>query len=79
MALTLADLQPGQGAVITELDGKASENQRLMHMGFVEGCDIQLVRKAPSGDPIEISIMGYALSIRKSDAERIQIEDPYQL
>ncbi len=79
MALTLADLQPGQGAVITELVGKASENQRLMHMGFVEGCDIQLVRKAPSGDPLEISIMGYALSIRKSDAERIQIENPYQL
>ena len=76
MALTLAELRPGQEAVIKDLLGEAAENQRLMHMGVVEGCDVQLVRKAPSGDPIEISLMGYALSLRKQDAERIVVDLP---
>lgn len=76
MALTLVDLQPGQRAVVEEFLGEPSKNQRLMHMGIIEGCELVLIRKAPSGDPIEISLMGYALSIRKADAERILVEGP---
>jgi Fe2+ transport system protein FeoA len=73
MALTLVDLRLGQTAIVEDLLGDSIENQRLMHMGIVEGCEIKLVRKAPSGDPIEISLMGYSLSLRQNDARRIVV------
>lgn len=75
MVLTLDRLQPGQTATVSEINGAPTDNQRLMHMGLVEGSEISVVRRAPSGDPIEISLMGYALSLRLSDAKRILVED----
>ena len=70
---TLIDLKPGESAEVTDFTGDSSDNQRLMHMGIVEGTTVQLVRAAPSGDPLEISVMDYALSLRRADAERIVI------
>ena len=74
MVVPLTDLQPGESGEITELLGDPAENQRLMHMGIIEGVDVTLIRKAPSGDPIEISVMDYALSLRLADARRIVLD-----
>ena len=71
---TLVDLNPGESAEVVDFVGEPSENQRLMHMGVVEGTTVQLIRAAPSGDPIEISVMDYALSLRREDAERIIVQ-----
>ena len=71
MVTKLVDLKPGQSGEVAELLGDPAANQRLMHMGIVEGADVKLIRKAPSGDPIEISVMDYALSLRVADARRI--------
>ena len=75
MAKTLVDLRPGESAEVVEFSGDPSDNQRLMHMGIVEGSTVKLVRKAPSGDPLEVSVMDYALSLRRADAQRITIKD----
>ena len=71
MVTPLVDLKPGESGAVAELLGDSAANQRLMHMGIVEGANIKLIRKAPSGDPIEISVMDYALSLRVADARRI--------
>ena len=73
---TLVDLSPGESATILRLAGEASDNQRLMHMGIIDGVSVEFVRQAPSGDPIEITVMDYALSLRRDDAARIIIEEP---
>ncbi|MGR8950139.1 MAG: FeoA family protein [Gammaproteobacteria bacterium] len=73
MVKKLIDLAPGESGEVAELLGDPAVNQRLMHMGIVEGANIKLIRKAPSGDPIEISVMDYALSLRVADASRIII------
>ena len=72
---TLVDLKPGENATIVGLTGESSENQRLMHMGIIDGASVKFLRQAPSGDPIEISVMDYALSLRRDDAARIIIEE----
>ena len=72
---TLVDLKPGESAEVADFAGEPGENQRLMHMGIVEGTIIKMIREAPSGDPLEISVMDYALSLRRADAERILIQE----
>lgn len=74
MAL-LSDLQEGQKAKIT---GYVKHNpktlQRLLEMGLTKGKDVKAIKKAPLGDPIEISIRGYQLSLRLSEAELVEVE-----
>jgi Fe2+ transport system protein FeoA len=70
---TLADLAPGQRARIVALEGAGPIVQRLYEMGLIEGTEVQLVRRAPLGDPLEIRLMGYALSLRGAEAARIQV------
>jgi ferrous iron transport protein A len=69
----LCDLPTGAQATITSLPGGQASMTRLREMGVVPGTRIQLVRRAPLGDPIEISLRGSLLSLRRSEAEWIEV------
>jgi DtxR family Mn-dependent transcriptional regulator len=71
---TLKDLQIGQTGVVVSVKGKGSIKQRMMDMGLVSGSEVKVIRVAPLGDPIEISLKGYNLSLRKSEANDIVVE-----
>jgi Fe2+ transport system protein FeoA len=71
--MTLDELTAGQMARITEIGGEGPFAQRLMALGLLEGTDISLTRKAIGGDPIEIEIMGYRLSLRRDEARQIKV------
>ncbi|CAN5299269.1 ferrous iron transport protein A [soil metagenome] len=71
---TLAAAPIGTRARIVELSGEDSLVQRLLEMGLTEGEEIEVVRHAPLGDPIEIHIRGYNLSLRRSEATSVIIE-----
>jgi Fe2+ transport system protein FeoA len=70
---TLDSLTPGQRAVIEQLDGPPAILQRILEMGLTEGEEVELVRRAPLGDPLEIRIRSYELSLRKTEAARIVV------
>ena len=72
--LTLADIAPGQSATISEVTGDDSIAVRLMEMGLTDGETVRVVGRAPLGDPIELSIRGYKLSLRKLEAARVQVQ-----
>jgi len=71
---TLADLQPGQRAVVSSVACDTAVGQRMLHLGLLEGTEVTLVRRAPAGDPLEIRVAGYALSIRASEARLVGVE-----
>ncbi len=71
---TLADIAPGQSASISEVIGDDAIAVRLMEMGLTDGETVRVVGRAPLGDPIELSIRGYKLSLRKLEAVRIQVQ-----
>jgi len=71
---TLRDLKIGQTGVVVRVKGKGSIKQRMMDMGLVSGSEVRVIRVAPLGDPIEISLKGYNLSLRKSEAQDIMVE-----
>jgi len=72
--MTLDQLKPGQSGVILTIKEDSPIAQRLMAMGLLDGTHVSMSRKALGGDPIEIEVMGYALSLRKDEARRIIIE-----
>lgn len=74
MARTLDSLQPGEAAVVQSLDGEPEACGRLMEMGLLPGTQVKVVRFAPMGDPIEIVIRGYHLSLRRLEAAGIVVE-----
>ena len=69
--LPLTSLQLGATAVVTEIKIPAADRARLLEMGLLVGTSIQLVRFAPLGDPVEIKVRGYNLTLRKHEAEQI--------
>jgi len=72
---TLDRLKPGQRATVKSVSGEGSAiYQRLMEMGVFEGAEIEVVRFAPLGDPMELRLHGYNLSVRKSEALNVQVE-----
>lgn len=73
-AVTLDDLRPGDRACVTRLSAEAVLSQRLMQLGLLEGTEVQLVRRAPAGDPIECRLLGYALSLRRDEARQVHVE-----
>lgn len=73
VATTLSALGVGQSAIIEGIDGDDETAVRLMEMGLIPMTEITLLGKAPLGDPWEISLRGYHLSIRKVDAARIKV------
>ena len=72
--MTLNQLAPHQGGKIVSIRGMGPLRQRMMDMGLVPGAEIQVVREAPLGDPIEYQIKGYHLSLRKREAEHILVD-----
>ena len=74
MSLSLAELQPNDQAVVLELPGDENAANRLREMGLLRGTTITFVRRAPLGDPLEIRLRGYSLSLRHCDASAILVE-----
>lgn len=73
---TVADLGLGQPARIARVGGATPLRRRLLEMGVLPGTMIEIVRVAPLGDPIEVRLRGYALSLRREDARAISVEPP---
>jgi Fe2+ transport system protein FeoA len=73
---TLDQLRPGMRARVVRLSATGSIAQRLSEMGLIEGTDVRLVRFAPLGDPLEIEIQDYFLSLRKAEARLVEIATP---
>ncbi len=71
---SLDELPIGQSAKVTSLDLHTPDGQRLMEMGLTVGSKVKVLKLAPLGDPIEILIRGYHLSLRKTEARSIQVE-----
>ena len=71
--LTLAEISPGQSALITHIVGDDTLSMRLLEMGVIDGERVEVIGRAPLGDPIEIAIRGYRLSLRKQEAERVAV------
>ena len=70
----LSELEPGDKGVVVKIGGNSSTRRRLMDMGVVRKAPIKVIRKAPLGDPVEFEIKDYNLTLRKRDAENIQVE-----
>ena len=70
-ARTLGRLHPGQQAVIRQLNGPEKLRHRLADMGLTPGAQVRLKKTAPLGDPLEIEVRGYALTLRRRDAEAV--------
>ena len=73
--MTLADLKPGQDAYITAVGGaELSLKKHILDMGLTPGTEVTLVKTAPMGDPLQLTVRGYELTLRKADAARIEID-----
>lgn len=72
--MTLNDLKPGQTGIIKKLKVQGEIRHRIIDMGIIPGTTVMMKKSSPFGDPIEIKIRGYKLSIRKSEALNIIIE-----
>lgn len=74
MQTTLDTLKPGEAAVVIEVRGEEEVVGRLMEMGLIAGTSLKLLKFAPLGDPIEIVMRGYHLSLRREEAAGIRVE-----
>ena len=70
---TLKDVKIGETVVIDKLNGEGALKRRIMDMGITKGVEIHIRKVAPLGDPMELNVRGYELSVRKADAEMIEI------
>lgn len=71
---TLRDVKIGESATVKRLHGAGATKRRIMDMGITRGTDIKVRKLAPLGDPLELTVRGYELSLRKADAEMIEVE-----
>ncbi len=72
--MTLNDLKPGEEGIVASIGEKGPIRRRIMDMGVTPGASIKVVKVAPLGDPIEVTIRGYELSLRKDEAKQIQMK-----
>ena len=72
--MTLREVPIGSSVTIKKLNGTGATKRRIMDMGLVKGVEVFVGKVAPLGDPIELTVRGYELSIRKADAELIDVE-----
>lgn len=70
----LRELKPGEKGKVTKISGAGSVYRRILDMGIVKGAEVEMERVAPLGDPIEVKIKGYHLSLRKGEAANIYVE-----
>lgn len=71
---TLRDVPIGTTAKVVQLHGEGALKRRIMDMGITKGVEVYIRKVAPLGDPLEVTVRGYELSIRKSDAQSIEVE-----
>ena len=71
---TLKEIKCGQTITVKKVDGLGAVRRRIMDMGITRGCEVYVRKVAPLGDPIEVTVRGYELSLRKVDAEMIIVE-----
>ena len=71
--MTLSEIKIGQSAKVVKLYGEGAVRRRIMDMGITKGTAIKIRKTAPLGDPIEVTVRGYELTLRKADAEMIEI------
>ena len=72
--MTLRDVKVGDTVKVTKIDGAGAVKRRIMDMGVTKGTSVYVRKVAPLGDPIEVTVRGYELSVRKADAEMIEVE-----
>lgn len=72
---TLKEAKIGETVKVIKLHGEGAVKRRIMDMGITRGVDVHIRKVAPLGDPIEITVRGYELSLRKADAQMIEIEN----
>ena len=72
--MTLREVTPGSTVKVTKLTGEGPVKRRIMDMGITKGVDIFVRKVAPLGDPVEVTVRGYELSLRKADAELIEVQ-----
>lgn len=71
---TLRDVKIGEKAVVVKLHGEGAVKRRLMDMGITKNTEVFVRKVAPLGDPIEVTVRNYELSLRKADAEKIEVQ-----
>ena len=72
--MTLREVKIGETVTIKKLNGEGALKRRIMDMGLTKGTQVYVRKVAPLGDPIELTVRGYELSVRKADAELIEVE-----
>lgn len=72
--MTLKEVKPGTTVLVTKVSGEGAIKRRIMDMGITKGIEIYVRKVAPLGDPVEVTVRGYELSVRKADAELIDVE-----
>lgn len=71
---TLRNVKVGETVKVVKLNGEGAVKRRIMDMGITKGVEIYVRKVAPLGDPVEITVRGYELSLRKNDAEMVEVE-----
>ena len=72
--MTLGDAKVGSTVVVTKIEGDSAYKRRIMDMGITKGSELYIRKVAPIGDPVEITVRGYELSVRKNDAQCVQVK-----
>ena len=73
--MTLREVSVGTTVKVKRLNGEGALKRRLMDMGFTNGCEVYIRKVAPLGDPVEVTVRGYELTVRKGDAECIEVAE----
>ena len=71
--MTLKDVKPGQTVKVAKFNGTGAIRRRIMDMGITKGVEIFVRKVAPLGDPVEVTVRGYELSVRKGEAEMVEL------
>ena len=71
---TLREVKSGETVTGVKLNGEGAVKRRIMDMGITKGCSVYIRKVAPLGDPVEVTVRGYELSVRKEDAQMVEVE-----
>ena len=72
--MTLKDAKIGQTVTVTKITGEGAAKRRIMDMGITKGVEVYVRKVAPLGDPVEVTVRGYELSLRKADSQMIEVQ-----
>ncbi len=74
MPRRLSELRPGERGRVSAIEGEGSATQRLMDLGLTRGATVEVIRAAPLGDPLEVRLRGFMLTLRRAEAEHVTVE-----